>query len=281
MTTFADLVTATLDQLTLGEREISLTLASAVTSTTDTLTFAEDVTGLLAPNAVLDIVDHVGGYETVVVRDVVQATRQARVRRGQRGKAVPHSQGTVCIVNPRFESAVVWRAVLEEISSWGQRIFATRVQTVTSDANGLVSVPVSSELYAVLEARRLDLPTQPVVMLTRIGDRLFSGAPPSTSLSVVVSVPLDLGLAAPSLDVSLTGMPLSATDIPPMGAAWRLMTASEIVRTDTRHQSTSRDPTETPTGSRLGAARFLLQTRNLRIAEEASKLRARWGWRET
>lgn len=75
-----------------------------------------------------------------------------------------------------------------------------------------------------------------------------------------------------SLDV--TGLLSTAWDIPPIGAAARLMMPREVKRNFTEAQADSRRAAEVPPGAVLGSARALMAWRQQRIVAEAARLTA-------
>ena len=80
--------------------------------------------------------------------------------------------------------------------------------------------------------------------------------------------------AALSTNVSVTGLQPSATDLPPIGAAIRLMAGREIKRNFTESQGDTRRSTEVPPGAIAQSANGLARLRQTRIAAEAARLHA-------
>jgi hypothetical protein len=75
-------------------------------------------------------------------------------------------------------------------------------------------------------------------------------------------------------NVSSTNLLPSAYDLPPLGAAIRLMEGREIKRSFTEGQGDTRRAGEVAPGAILQSARGLQQMRAQRIAAEAAKLDA-------
>ena len=69
-------------------------------------------------------------------------------------------------------------------------------------------------------------------------------------------------------DVSMTGLPITAYDLPVLGAAAKLAWPTEYKRNATEHQPDTRRAQEVPPGSRLGAARALQQRYEQRVTDE-------------
>jgi hypothetical protein len=76
-------------------------------------------------------------------------------------------------------------------------------------------------------------------------------------------------------DVTTTGLASTAWDIPPIGAAARLLMGRESRRSSVDAAPESRQASEVPPGTARSAAQGLMALRNQRIKEEASRLKAR------
>lgn len=74
-----------------------------------------------------------------------------------------------------------------------------------------------------------------------------------------------------------TGIPPTAIDILPMGAAIRAVEAREIHRTPLTAAGDARRLAEVPMGNALQSTSVLRRSRNERIAEEAARLKTMWG----
>jgi hypothetical protein len=288
VTTVADLVARTEDLLYGPARGLWLETATAVGTSDTTIAFGDDV-------SVAPVGSHLSiGWELALVRRVDTANRRLEVRRGWRGttpEAVP--AGTLCGVNPRFPPHAVATALRDEIASWGQRIFRPRSVTVEVPTSGLAPLPpVVAGAYGVLEARvpsdrgswarvpaalERDLPGDVAAGGLAVVVRRRVDAP--VRMVVTLAVPLDLTAWAPEVDVEAqVGVPPSAVDVPPIGAAARLTMAAEVPRTDSTRQGEPGRAAEVPPGARIGTANALWQLRARRLAEEGAALQSRWAW---
>lgn len=84
-----------------------------------------------------------------------------------------------------------------------------------------------------------------------------------------------LPIGSLTTDVADTGLPTTAYDLPPLGAALELMAGREIKRNFTESQGDSRRATEVPAGAVNASVQGLLRQRQRRLNSEASRLSAR------
>jgi hypothetical protein len=82
------------------------------------------------------------------------------------------------------------------------------------------------------------------------------------------------GVDALEDDVSMTGLPATAYDLPVLGAAARLAIPGEHRRNMLNAQPDTRRAQEVPPGAVLGGARALQQKYEMRMAQEAARLQA-------
>lgn len=92
----------------------------------------------------------------------------------------------------------------------------------------------------------------------------------------VVAATTFMPFAAVTDDVSTTGVPDSMADIPPLGAAIRLMSGKEVSRNLTRSQADSRKATEVPAGAIANSYTGLFALWSTRVREEAARLRKKY-----
>lgn len=77
-------------------------------------------------------------------------------------------------------------------------------------------------------------------------------------------------------NVSTTGIPSTAEDIPPLGAAIRLMSGREVTRNHSTSQGDTRRANEVPPGAVGASYRGLAALWASRVAEEAARLRSQY-----
>jgi hypothetical protein len=103
--------------------------------------------------------------------------------------------------------------------------------------------------------------------------QLFEPAYPGYNLRVVYRSLLTMPTTTLA-NVSSTGLLPSAQDLPPIGAAIRLMSGREIKRNFTEGQGDTRRASEVPPGAIMQSSRNLQILRQQRIAAEAARLDA-------
>ena len=77
------------------------------------------------------------------------------------------------------------------------------------------------------------------------------------------------------------GLEQFMTDIPPYGAAWRLVSGKEVLRNALEAQGEARQASDIPAGAVLRSASVLEQFRDKRLDEAGDILLSRHGWRRT
>jgi hypothetical protein len=252
--------------------------------------------------AVLQEVDEVsvGSFlgiedELLYVRAVNTATRTVTVIRGQRSTtAAVHADAVLVEVNPKFPRYRVRRALQEEIRSWPSdlyRVDEIDIDTVSGTA-GYDITGLSSDFLHVLDVQlgprtnSLDgAVVRPSWEIMRGADTsiyasgtgliLTSGFGGARDVRVTVALPFTTTTFTDATVVETTvGLGVSMVDIPPLGAAARLMVGREIKRTFGEGQPEPRRAEEVPVGSASGTATFLRREVTRRIGEEIIRLRA-------
>lgn len=254
--------------------------------------------GGLAANTYIGIED-----EIVYVWDSDPDTKAATIMRGQQGTAAAaHVAGTLLEVNPRFPSASVRQALLDEIRSWPDTLFATYSFTgslaagkrgmdiLNAATNGFLDilevlrVPSSSSASALTTDSYID------EMGWRIARNLSDAAYPSgyelilntpasiaSSYRVTYSYPFNLASFIDSVDlVATVGLSLDMLDIPRWGAQWRLLAPLETKRTDVSGATSARVAADVPAGFSIRTAAQIKSIRDQRIKEEADRLRLKF-----
>lgn len=295
MTTVADLIEQTIDHLYGGMRQALTILVDAIDASTTTVKLTE--TSEVGVGAFLSIDD-----ELMYVRAVNTATTQATVIRGMRGTtAAAHDSGVLVEVNPKFPRYRIRRSLGEEIRSFPTDVHGVLSVDLTTSTDGagydldgvpatylsILDVqlgPYSSDTSTAVvrpnyyEVRNADLDTYP----SGAGIVLTGAVGGIRDLRVTVAVPFNTSSMADTVNVeSAIGLPASMLDIPPMGAAARLMVGREVKRTFGEGQSEPRRAEEVPVGSSSGTATFLRREVQRRIAEEMTRLRSQYPMRRT
>lgn len=293
--TVDDLIDDTLKHLTGTSRTELVVLSGDLTDAATTVTFDAVPEGVTR-TSVIQV-----GLELMYVRSVSGTT--ATVIRGFRNTtAAAHDSGAIVEIDPRFPRAFVQKALLDEIRSWPPDLFG--VQTVEFDTdvreNGIdldgyenishvlevYLSPESGDVYKTWtrvprwrldrNANTDDFPSGFALMVDLDGAPFFGGYGFSSvrSVRIVAAVKFTVDPFDPAVDVE-TGVGLNTVmfDIPPMGAASRLMVSKEVVRSNLDVQGQARRAEEVPPGYSTQVSANLRRMADTRISQERMRLR--------
>ena len=263
-------------------------LTSTITSGATTLTF-DLPQGGIQRNGIISIDD-----EMMFVKSV--SAQVATVSRGWLGTtAAAHTAAATIEVNPRFPRFAIKEALKEEIRSWPTSLYWVDTITVasasTSTTDRSYDLTSVGSFYAVRDVRHEPFATTtggtwPVIDDWEVarnlptadfasGSALFLAKylEKAARLQLTVTKPFVTSTWADSTDMETTvKLASSMLDIPPMGAAWRLLAPRETQRTFTEAQSESRLAQDVPPGATITTAERLKRLRDLRIVEEGDRL---------
>lgn len=287
MTTGADLVAAT--RLHLGGRPQLNLLAQNLTSGGTTVTFTRSLAGI-QEGSVLSV-----GLEVLYVWSVDTAALTALVQRAQQGSAAAaHTAGDVVLVNPKFTDWEIFTALNNDLASLSANgLYQIRTLDLTAvagrtgydfNATGFLSVAdirwqrpgtVSNEWPEITDFTLS--PNMPTGTFPS-GTALFLDGPlPTAQQTIRVRYRSALGtLTALTDDVTVTGLPATAADIPPFGAAITVLASRPAARADTSSQGDTRRAAEVSVNDTTGAPAALRVLRAQRISEEATRLAQQW-----
>jgi hypothetical protein len=287
VTTAADLVNETKAHLFSGSRPELNRLNGSVTSSATTVTL-EFAMGGIQRGAVL-----AAELELMYVWSI--SGQVATVQRGYLGTVgATHADDVVVEVNPRFSDFAILRALNEELASFSSPthgLFRLRTVDLTYSASraayDLTSVTDLIDVYDVRYAETGSSRLWPRIhrwnlarnqsttdFASGLALTLFEGAAPGRTIRVQYKAPFG-SLAALADDVqTATGLPATANDIPPLGAAARLVAPREVRRAGYDSQPEPRAAQDVPPGANLGASRALLELRRQRLGEESARLHA-------
>ncbi len=290
MATMADLVEATRRQMSSYVRARVETLNEAL----DTTETGVDVVSTTAPAAVF-VGDYIGiDYEVMLVTAISGTT--LTVLRGQLGTtAATHDSGAVIDLAPRFARGLILLTLADELRSWPRDLF--RVETADIDFPAdtrTVELPVGypGEVLRILRAQRITdyvgyddvrdgkarLIRDFDVFPSGYGIQMQSAYSQDVSVTVTWAMGFNLtGVTTSSTTTATIGLDDSMLDIPPLGAAARLLAAREVERTDTQAQGQTRRAEEVQAGVMVSVAQRFQQMRDRRLSDEAMRLRSRWG----
>jgi hypothetical protein len=286
--TLADLIADTKRHLQSLQREPMNRLGAAATATDTTLTLEFDATQA-QPGAHLQV-----GLELVYVWSVDQGSKVATVQRGQLGStAAAHDAKAVVTVNPKFPDFAILKALnddLLDLSSPANGLYAVRTADLTFSSGSAGYDFPATNLMEVLEIRyrvgqaagyrqwplitNYELSRNADLTDFPSGNALFlaEGGAHGQPLRVVYKSSFS-PLSALSDDVEVVaGLPTEMQDIPPLGAAMRLIAPREVKRNFTEAQGESRRAGEVPPGAVLNSLRGLAAVRQERIVHEAGRL---------
>lgn len=288
MTTAAQLVAETKRHLYSGYGEELNRLSGAIDAAATTLTLEFAQTGV-ARGTVLSI-----DLEELYVWGV--SGSDVTVQRGWNGStAAAHLIAAPITVNPKFSDFRIFDALNTDIND------------LSSPANGLyrvlhVDLTYSSEFQAYDLTSVGDVIGEPLLVLARASGSsrswseirrwryttnqeaadfasgksltLFEAAYQGNDVRVFYKAPF-AELTALVNDVeTVTGLPSTAVDIPPLGAADLLLAGRPVKRAFTEAQSNSRRAEEVSVVDVLNSGRGLAARRQRRIIAEATRLRA-------
>jgi len=281
MASASDLVSQTRHLMMASGREQHNRLNGSLSAGATTLTF-EFAAGQIAPGALLSI-----GLELLYVWSV--AGQVATVQRGYLGStAASHADDALITVNPVVSDYRIFTELNNELASISSATLLYRVKTTTIGVTAAYSYNLAADALRVLAVqynetgssfdwpllRRWDfLPNQDTsVFASGTALRLFEAPAPGRSLRVAYAAHLGT-LTGLTDDVeTVTGLPSSAVDIPPLGAAARILASREARRSSLDSQPETRQAQDVPPGTARGASSQLLGLRDRRLKEESAKL---------
>jgi hypothetical protein len=220
------------------------------------------------------------------------ASLTATVQRGMMGSTgATHADDALVYVNPRFTDFQILQALNDELRSFtSPRHGLFQVKTVNlTYAAGTTGYDLTSvtDLIDILEVRWKGYTTGSWPLLTRYtltrdmatadfpstkALLTYEGAGPGRTLRVRYKAPyVALATTADNVE-TVAGLQASALDIPPLGAAARLLAGREARRASYDAQPESRQAADVPPGSNRQAAGGLLALRDMRLREEAARL---------
>lgn len=293
MTTGSDLVEASLRHLEFPRRSSIDVLAAAVADTTTTMLTVTDSNAGVVAGAVLEV-----DTELMVVRSAALPT--VTVLRGRFGStAATHASGAVVTVNPAFSRFQVLEEInneLDDLSTPTNGLFQVLPVELTYDSgvDGYNLTGVTS-IEDVLEVRaapagttdkrwipiprskwRLDRNAETDDFASGFALTLHRAGNHGKQLRVIYKAPFTR-LTSLAQDVqTVTGLPATANDIPPLGAAIRLTYPTEIARNKTRAASDARADERVPAGAKLRSPAGVAALRQQRIKAEAGRLSRYW-----
>jgi hypothetical protein len=290
--TAADLVAETRRHLDGSGRDVLNQLAGALSVSAEAVPLSREV-GPVAAGDRLGV-----GLEVMYVWSFDPPTRRAVVRRGVDGSAAgTHALADLVRVNPRFTDWAIFGALNHEVSALhSEGLFAVRTvaRTVDAERSGydLTADLLGDQVLAVhyqdaygsadhhwvevggwrvaLNVPTAEFPSGRALILPTFGGQ--DGQP----LRITYKAPL-APLTSLADDVAAkTGLAATALDIPPLGAAVRLMAGRPVQRADPLVQPQTRRAEEVSTSDVLNSPGALRALRATRVTDEKTRLAGLW-----
>lgn len=293
MTTTLDVIQRTRRHVMGVRRDAMTTVASAEVDNDDTsIVVASASTAGIVANTVIEI-----GMEQIFVTSV--STNTLTVIRGYNGTTPgEHPVGAWVVANPSVTFIDMLDAVNAELNSLSSpenglyRVAYTDL-AVNSSTLGF-DLDVADGFLDVLSVRQRRSAQKDWVALDRkawelvrsadtddfasgVGIYFPSGLPSQLPTRVLYKTAFGQLSDTNEDVVATTGLPATAVDILPMGAAIRLAEGREITRVIPQGVADTRRTADTPMGNALQAPSALRRSRAERISEEAARLRQQWG----
>lgn len=289
MTTLQNLADETLRRLLPSQLDLTGLLVTTLTATTGTFSLEGPMVSAntVSPGMVFSV-----GLEVMYVTSWSQATLQASVIRGYSGSTpAAHTAGALVHINPTFTLFDVVSAINEDLMdlSGPQRLY--RVKTLTITYNPVFSgynFPVDTGYYDVLGVRyKIAPPTHnyPPIKNWTVLPNMTDPTYPSGNTLVIYDagwpgLPVHVWYATSFGTLttltqtvqSVTGLPITANDLPPIGASIRLVQTREVKRNFIEVQPDPRKAVEVPPAAVMNSIKALQQFRLDRIDVEKGRL---------
>jgi hypothetical protein len=273
-----------------AQRPIFTILGSAYTAGSTTIQLGGAGLGAVLPGALLNV-----DYEDMLV-EACSSTGLATVVPGYNGSTeANHSEGAVVYVNPRFSKNDISRAINDDISDLSapeNGLFQAQSIniTYTPPFQGYDLTGLPTNFIDILEVRyQIAPPNYNQPRITRwevLRNQLISRFPSGNGLVIRGDAwpgfPMTLIYSAPFTQIgsgqsaSATGLPVTAYDLPVLGAQILLHDSREIKRNATEAQPDSRKAPEVPPQAVANSTVKLEQRRQKRIDAEADRLRRQY-----
>lgn len=293
MATVEDLIDETESHLTGVVGGSYNRLLSAVTTTTTQAITLEFDKGPIVAGSVIGI-----DSEDIFVLEA-DGTTITKAIRGFRGStAATHLAGAVVQADPRFTRHRIQTSLKQEVASWGTRLYRTAEASISlaldtrgydldfADDNFLHVIEARVEPTTTYTTNSSVWPSVPFSISSGLDTAdfssgraiffdsyLYSGT--SRRVRVRYAQRFDVNTWTPATELEATvGIPVSMQDIPPLGAAWRMMIGQEVRRSEFAAMGQSRRAEEVPPTAALQTAQALKVMRDQRMAEEQLTLLA-------
>lgn len=229
------------------------------------------------------------GLEEMYVWNVTG--RSLQVQRGFNGTPkLAHAEDSLVTVKPKFSTYRIFLAVnnvLKELASPERGLFQVKTLDVPhnpasgfydlpGDIISLMDVHYFDGIHDLYPVHQWDLVRNqdPLAVASGQALRIWDGMP-GRNLRVRYRAPFTL-LAGLDTDVTTTGLPDSAWDLPSLGAAVRLVPPRDVKRSFTEAQGEPRRANEVPIGAARQSASGIAALYEQRIVGERTRLQAKY-----
>lgn len=291
MTTVAELIEETKRHLYSGQNEEMNRLNGAIITSDTVINLKYDLGGIQPGSIIAVELEEIRVWET--------SGKQITVcERGVNGStAANHATLTAVIAKPKFTNFRILKALnddLNDLSSPVNGMYQVRTTTLTFNAAVEGYDLVGSDTYPVMGIIDVDYdypgPARDQPMITSWALRrntntgvfpsgnsivVYEGGFPGQSIRVRYRSPFGHWTATTDTEVTV-GLPTTAIDIPPLGAAVRLVAPRDVKRSFSEAQGEPRRAEEVPVGSAGTAMRGMMMLRQSRILAEAARLESQY-----
>lgn len=267
--------------------EINVLGAAIAAAGTLTATFTAPLGGIVK-NALVSV-------ELEVIQVTSTATPTVAIIRGLHGStAAAHATALPVLVNPRFTDFAILQALNDELASLSSpanglyQLLSTDVAATTAAGYTLAltnfvdiidvryqDYNASSDYWPRIRRFTVERDANTTEFVGGVSLFLYETPPVGRTMHIRYKGEFTALAAALATDVTTTGLAASAWDIPPLGAAARLLMGRESRRSSMDAAPESRQASDVPPGAARSAAQGLLTLRNLRVKEESARLKAR------
>jgi hypothetical protein len=290
MATYSDLVEETLGYLRgfSSDQEQKTSLTVGIDS--DDAAFTVD-NGSVLTGGLIEIDD-----ELIEVSTVDTSSNSATVfpwGRAQQGStAASHSTGAKVTIAPKWPRSRVKRVVNEQILSTWPDLFAVKKDESNTATFAATAYPLPADCRRILDIKwewqgpptywvgvkswRLDTSADLTSFPTGVAVDIADPMSPGRTIKVIYAAePVALVNASDDF-ATVSGLPESCVDLICVGSAARLVTATELARTQTFTVDHARAMQAQPAGSATSAARYLMALYQQRFEQERERLITRY-----
>lgn len=292
MTTTSDLIQATRQHLFSGQPEQLNRLASGIDADDASLTALYSLGGIQA-GAIIEI-----DLEQIFVFSVSSTTKTINdCIRGFNGTtAATHSANAQITVNPKFPNARILQAINDDLSDLSSPVNGlyqiktvditynpvtygynlTSVTDIISIAEVRFRTPGPQKTWPQINSYALlrNMPTTGQYADFASGNAIvvYESAQPGYPIRVRYRAPYASLTSLTNNVLTISGLQATAHDIPPLGAAVRLVAGREVKRNFDEAQGEPRRADEVPPQASLQSTKELIRLRQQRIMAEAARL---------